>query len=125
MIWSISKQPDYKLFIWEEDLKELKNQSQISWKIFNHSTREVIDLILRKDLSLNDWVTREWIQTVLVSDKIIQELWENWFIWWLRLNWNTVKITFVVKERLKDLWISSDDKMTLSWALEDLENMIS
>lgn len=124
MIWSISKQPDYKVFLSEEELKKLK-QSELSWTFFDNNNWKLVDIILKNDTNLKDWATRDWFLNLVISDQVFDELSKSWFVWWLRLNWNTVKITIVVKERLKNLLISKDDLMNLEWALGSLETRIN
>ena len=124
MIWSISKQPDYKVFLSEEELKKLK-QSELSWTFFDNNNWKLVDIILKNDTNLKDWATRDGFLNLVISDQVFDELSKSWFVWWLRLNWNTVKITIVVKERLKNLLISKDDLMNLEWALDSLETRIN
>lgn len=125
MIGSITKQPDYKIFLNWEEVQQLKDWATLWWKFYDHITKKIVELTLSQSIEISNWVTRNWPHHVILSKPITEELEKDWFIGWLRLNGITVKTTIVVKEKIKNLWISPDDKMSLEWALEDLENLIN
>lgn len=124
MIWSVSKQPDYKVYLTQDELDKLISWNLIIWDFVNNISWNNIKITLSKDQELQSWITRNWFNELLISKKLLEELNEKWFIWWERLSWVTVKATLVVKERIDQIVISQDDRDSLKWSLEIIEDKL-
>lgn len=124
MIWSVSKQPDYKVYLTQDELDKLISWKLIIWDFVNNISWNNIKITLSKDQKLQSWITRNWFNELLISKKLLEELNEKWFIWWERLSWVTVKATLVVKERIDQIVLPQDDRDSLKWSLEIIEDKL-
>ena len=124
MIWSVSKQPDYKVYLTQDELDKLISWNLIIWDFVNNISWNNIKITLSKDHELQSWITRSWFNELLISKKLLEELNEKWFIWGERLSWVTVKATLVVKERIDQIVLPQDDRDSLKWSLEIIEDKL-
>ena len=124
MIWSVSKQPDYKVYLTQDELDKLISWNLIIWDFVNNISWNNIKITLKEDQKLQSWITRNWFNELLISKKLLEELRETWFVWWERLNWSTVKATLVVKEKIDQIVLPQDDRDSLKWSLEIIEDKL-
>jgi hypothetical protein len=126
MIASLSNQPDVKAYISESDISWLIDTGILAGKIYLHTKDTVGTLLITVDWNIKNWAERLYDKvwqndvSVALSPEIRDELIKEGFVWWMRMNWVSQKLTLVIRERIGALKISSDDKMNLEWWLDSL-----
>jgi hypothetical protein len=118
MIWSITPQPDLKLYITEQDLKLLISTRELVGKVFRSSDKTISTVVLKVDTTLaNSTATIAWDLTKpTISESLLKEVILNWYIWWVRFTAARPKIIIAVIERLDSLLrINPDMSDQLKW----------
>ncbi len=120
MIWSISKQPDIKFYLSEEELDIKDSNFEISWLVFDHirSTTIKVVLIFWNNTSpyLETWETYEetWSKVYIPKSEI--ELLKKFGRTSARFDWRMSKYYILLQDHLQ-----SED---LFW-FEYLKNLLS
>jgi hypothetical protein len=124
MIWIITKYPEYKGFISEETLKDLQKWESISWKFYNFSDENIIDVSIQVNDDLTEWIVKTPWNTLHISRQILEILETKGWIISIKLNCNVIKATLVVKERIQELSIWSDSKKYLEWSVQIVDDLV-